>query len=199
MIKLVLFDLGKVLIDFDFKIAVANLRKHCRVDLFKVQALFYKSSFAKDWDRGLLSPEQFYGTVKEKLNLPLEMEEFMPIWNGIFSENTEMVQFARGIGKKKKVAILSNTNPWHAEHIRSHHPWVHDFDHFIASCDVHLLKPDPEIFTLALKRSGAVPGETLYIDDISENVRQARKMGIDAFVFRSYSQMIVEMKRRKLP
>src|SRR3989338_5120879 len=102
MINFILFDLGKVLIDFDFKIAVSNLRKHCRVDLFKVQALFYKSSFAKDWDRGLLSPEQFYGTVKEKLNLPLEIEEFMPIWNGIFSENTEMVQFARGIGKKKK-------------------------------------------------------------------------------------------------
>jgi FMN phosphatase YigB (HAD superfamily) len=134
MIKLVIFDLGKVLVDFDFKIAIKRLQKICPVNLFKVHSLFTNSPLTENWDKGLISESEFYHTVRSELDIPLEIHEFIPIWNEIFTEKQEMIELAKVIAAKKNVIILSNTNPWHVGYLKNRYPWLNCFHGFIASC-----------------------------------------------------------------
>jgi putative hydrolase of the HAD superfamily len=199
MIKLVLFDLGKVLIDFDFKIALEKLRQRCSLNWIKVHSLFRDSRLAEEWDKGLLAPEEFFATIQKELKLPLDMEEFKAIWNGIFAEKKDMIDLALSLTKKKKVVILSNTNPWHADYLRKNFFWLRSFQGMIASCDVKLMKPDPAIYRKALELASVEPAETLYIDDIPEFVKVGRQLGMDAILFKGHSQLLEDLKSRNLP
>lgn len=198
MIRLALFDLGKVLIDFDFAVAIQRIRKSQPLDLFKVKALFQNSDVARSWDKGLIAPEEFYRQVTDALNLKTSKQEFQIIWNEIFTEKREMIEFALSLCNGRKVSVISNTNPWHAEHIRRTYPWIHSFNHFIASCDVHLLKPDPRIFQIALDRNSVAAEETLYVDDLQENVSAAREMGMRAILFQGHKSLLSETKSLRL-
>lgn len=197
MIKFFIFDLGKVLIDFDFKFAVQKLRKSGSIDWKKIPALFRNSSLSEKWDKGLLSSQEFYDAIQKELRLSIQMSEFISIWNDIFTEKREMIELARFLNRKNKVFILSNTNPWHADHIRNNYQWIKEFE-FIASCDVKLLKPDPEIYRLTLKKAGHEPSETIYVDDIKEYADSARTLGIDAILFKSTRQLLRELKKRNI-
>ena len=198
MIKLVLFDLGNVLIDFDFSIAVERLQSLCPVNLIKVHKLFRDSDLAQQWDRGFLSSERFYDTIQKELDLPLSLEQFRPLWNEIFAEKPDMVRLARSLREKRKVFVLSNTNPWHMEYLRARCSWLNEFHGLIASCDVRMMKPDPGIYRLAMERAGVQPSETFYVDDIEDYVSAARSLGIDAVVFKGYPEFAREVERRGL-
>lgn len=195
-IKLFIFDLGKVLVDFDFSVAVKRIEKLCPVNPLKLAALFQRSELAEHWDKGILPPEQFYQWVQKEMNFPVGIEEFIPIWNEIFSENEEMIFLAKSLKHNYQVVVLSNTNPWHARYLEQRYSWLKDFDDFIASCDVHLLKPDTRIFDLVLKKRGAMPSETIYIDDIEKNVEGAMSLGINGLVFKSFPSLKKDLLSR---
>ncbi len=57
-----------------------------------------------------------------------------------------------------------------------------------------LVKPDPAIYALALKRFGLAPGEGYFIDDNEDNVRAARENGFAAHLFRDAPTLIAEMR-----
>jgi putative hydrolase of the HAD superfamily len=187
-----------VLIDFDFKIAIGRLQERCPVNLVKVHNLFRDSELSLQWDRGFLSSERFYETIQSELDLPLSLEEFKPFWNEIFAEKKEMIELARSLRGKRKIFVLSNTNPWHIDHLKERYGWLGEFDQVIASCDVRLMKPDPQIYRLALERAGVEPSETFYVDDIPAYVDSARALGIDAVLFKDYAGFLKEAARRGL-
>ncbi len=198
MIKHVILDLGKVLIDFDFAVALRSLEKLFPVDVLKLAKLFHTSTLADDLDRGMISPEEFFQAVQKTMNFPISMEDFVRHWNAIFTEKKEMVDLALKIKKMVPVTILTNTNPWHLEELRKNHSWVFGFQDVIASCEVRLLKPDPKIYRLALERTNALPEEVFYTDDISENVSAARKLGIQAVQFKDYASFLSRLTRAGL-
>ncbi len=132
------------------------------------------------------------------MNLPITKGEFVKIWNEIFTEMDDMIALAKNLNQRHKVMILSNTNSWHVSHLRKHHKWAFEFHDFVASCEVKLLKPDPEIYHLTLKRVNAKPEETFYTDDRPENIKAAKKLGIDAVIFKGYDSFLKEVKKRNL-
>ena len=198
MVRLIVFDLGKVLVNFDFNIAVRRLKERCPVDMVRAYSLFKNSDLAENWDKGEIPPETFFATIQKEMRLSVTQAEFRDIWNGIFTEKTDMIELARSLNRNNRVYVLSNVNPWHAEHLRKTYPWLGEFDGFIASCDVKLVKPDPAIFRLVLKKTGTAPGEVFYVDDIAEHVRAARKLGIDGHVFKGASGLVEELNKRNL-
>lgn len=199
MTKLILFDLGKVLVDFDFSVAVQRLHKICTFNPLKLYALFRNSDLAYSWDRGGVEPEAFFQTIQKEMKFPISQEQFMPLWNEIFTEKKEMVSLALSLQSRYKVWILSNTNVWHAAYLKEHYPWMGRVDGFVASCDVKMMKPDRKIYELVLEKAGAAAGETVYIDDIPEYVVAARNLGIDGIQFKNYNKLCDELKRRNIP
>ena len=198
MTKLVLLDIGKVLIDFDFQRAVQSLQKAVPVDLVKLAKLFKISSLTEDFDRGTIAEEPFFQAIQKEMNFPMSLADFTVHWNCIFMENKEMVDLALRLKKNYMVSILTNTNPWHVAELKKNHPWVFEFQDFIASCEVKLMKPDPEIYRLALRRAKVRPEEVFYVDDIAENIVSAEKLGIDVVRFRSYAVLLKEIEKRNL-
>ncbi len=198
MTRAVIFDLGRVLIDFDFKIAGARLLKRCPVNMPKLLSLLTQHDLANQFDRGMIDEKEFFETICVKTGLPISMEEFIGFWNEIFTEKDEMVKLAHMLKGKHKVGILSNTNPWHVEHFRKKHSWVFGFDAFIASCDVKMMKPEPAIYSTALKQLGVKPEEAFYTDDIEENIDAAKALGMDAVLFKGYEGFVKEVRKRGL-
>lgn len=198
MKKVFIFDLGKVLLDFDFRIALARIRNHTNCKDQEIFQFFRNSRIAEGWDKGTISEKEFYASARSGLNLKIGMEEFKEIWNEIFSEKKEVIDFALSLKKFFKIAVLSNTNPWHLNYIRAQYNWMQELGSLIASCEVGLLKPDPEIFKIALKILGVSPEETFYTDDLSENVKAAKRVGIEAYVFKGLEGLRQELKSQAL-
>ena len=71
-------------------------------------------------------------------------------------------------------------------------------DDIIISGDVGQIKPDPEIYEIALKRIGRPAPECLFIDDSLANIEQARRMGFAVVHFQSPEQLERELKTLKL-
>ena len=193
-----IFDLGRVLLDFDFSLAQRVLEKHHGVPADRMRIVLEDVQLLHDWDRGVMTSRQFYQKLCRAFGLDLPMPEMRTIWNEIFTEKKEMIQLARRILRKKNAVILSNINPWHADYIRQQYAWVLEFKEFITSCDLNMRKPDPEIYRWAMKKHGAKPEHTLYFDDIAEFVQSARQVGIDGILFKDHARLAAELKKRGL-
>jgi putative hydrolase of the HAD superfamily len=194
MIKLVIFDLGNVLLKFDFTVAARRLEKVCSGDPMEVFNVLKDSNLARDWDMGILSPEDFYTGIQRHTGCKLSLEEFLPIWNEIFTEDRGTINLAMEVKKDHKIMILSNTNPWHVAYIRTRYPWVRDFDGIIASCDVRLMKPDRAIYELSLEKAGVRPEESIFIDDLERNVAGAKAAGMGALHFSGHAQLRKDLR-----
>jgi glucose-1-phosphatase len=196
VIRNVIFDLGKVLIDFDFDLAIRKLVQHHQVDPLRLFALFRDTQLARKWDSGALSGDEFHAAIQKTLGIDLPLTTLVPIWNEIFSEKPEMVRLYHNLAAHFPALVLSNTNPWHAEYLKTHYPWLGQKGHFIASCQAKRMKPDQELFQQALDLLGAQAQETLYVDDIPEFVESACLMGIQGIVFKDYASLLDELQKR---
>ena len=75
------------------------------------------------------------------------------------------------------------------------------FDRFagiLVSGEERLVKPDPAIYALALKRFGLAPGEALFVDDRAENVAAADAAGLVGHVFTGAGELCGELERQGL-
>jgi epoxide hydrolase-like predicted phosphatase len=79
-------------------------------------------------------------------------------------------------------ACLSNTNDHHWRHMLgdSAYPTVCSFQVKLASHELRLLKPEPEIYARALQQFHCAPHEVVFFDDLLENVRAAQSCGWNA-------------------
>lgn len=191
-LKAVIFDLGRVVLDFDHWIGVnkiASLSKKTPQEIFD---FFFDSKLTQKFESGKVTPENFFRRVKKDLHLKIKYKEFLPIWSEIFiftDNNKEVYSIAKGLKGKYKTAILSNINELHLEYIERTFPVFDAFDRVFASCRMGAIKPERKIYIEALKALEALPNETFYVDDRPELVKQARRLGIRAFVFTGVGQL----------
>ncbi len=185
--KAYIFDLGRVLVDFDIDIA---LQKLCEFSLLKTDfqslndLLFrrYRNLFINH-ELGILTSEQFHAEISNIFCLKLSYEQFTEIWAGIFTENKKIIGFLNKISGSPKI-VLSNIDPIHWKRAKSFSV-VKDYfldKECITSFDIGLRKPDRRIYELALSR---LPrnADIYYIDDIKENVAAGNAVGLIALQY----------------
>jgi glucose-1-phosphatase len=197
-VKALLFDLGRVLIDFDHRRAAAAIAGFTRKSPEEIYEMFFDSKLTRMFEEGKLEPEAFYGKIKQRLRLKLRYEQFVPMWDEIFfltPENREVHALAQKLRGHYSVSLLTNINALHLAYIREHFPVFDAFDRVFASCELGLAKPDPRIYSRVLKELGAKPGEAFYTDDRPELIAQARIMGIRAFVYTGPAQLVQDLGR----
>jgi glucose-1-phosphatase len=188
----IIFDLGKVLIDFDHRIATAKLAPLSRMPAEEIYSLFFDSKLTKQFEEGQIEPGEFYGKVKRILKLKLRYEQFVPIWNQIFflsEDNREVYALARKLKESYTVSMLSNINALHFAYIKEHFPIFDAFHHVFTSYELGHMKPDPRIYSIVLKQLNVKPGEVFYTDDRAELIEKARTMGIRAYQYTGVAQL----------
>ncbi len=130
----------------------------------------------------------------ERLDLPPEelpalQEAF---WDGDRLD-VDLVNLVRRQRQSYTTALLSNAFSDLRAVITGHWKIDDAFDEMIISAEVKLMKPDPEIYRLALDRTRVAPSEAVFIDDFQVNVEGARAVGLHAIHFRRPDQAIAEL------
>lgn len=196
MIKLVLFDLGKVLVDFDFERVFKRLTQSSPYSLSHIQRYFEHNPLWEVFEEGKLSPQQFVAHVTKELQLKLPEAAFVEIWSDIFWENTPVVELMRRVRLNRyPVYIISNVNAIHLAHIQRRFSVLQEVDYVVASCEVGIRKPAPGIYQQALDHAQVKPQAAVFIDDTLGHVEAARQLGIHGIHYQEPERLAQEFHR----
>jgi putative hydrolase of the HAD superfamily len=197
MIKTVIFDMGKVIIPFDFKRGYDRMAPLCNYEAAQIPERLRSCDLVTRFEEGRMAPEEFVRELSGILELKATHEEFCGIWSSIFLPDTLIPEeLLVGLKQRYRLILLSNTNAIHFEMVRENYPLLRHFDHLVLSYKVGALKPSPEIYAEALRHANCAPEECFFTDDIPAYVEGARAAGIDAVQFESHEQIERELKVR---
>ncbi len=195
--KAILFDLGRVLIHFDFRRGYRALEGLCPYAADEIPKRLAGTGLVEQFETGLVEPREFVDQMRRILDLNVDYDQFCGIWSSIFTETLIPESMLEGLGRRYRLVLVSNTNALHFEMIReAYGHLLRHFDDLILSYEVRAMKPQPEIFQAALEVAGCLPQECFYTDDITAYTEAARRMGIDAVTFVSRQQLEGELRGR---
>ncbi len=197
MIKAVIFDLGRVIVPFDFMRGYARISELTGIPAGDVSARIKPTGLVERFESGQIEPRPFVQELSAVLGLNCTYDEFCDIWSSIFLPHTLVPDsLLEAIAKKYRLVLLSNTNAIHFDMIRENYPILRHFHALVLSHEVGAMKPSPLIYQRAVEAAGCRPEECFFTDDIPEYVEGARKHGIDAVQFQSAAQIEVELRKR---
>jgi putative hydrolase of the HAD superfamily len=197
VIKTVIFDLGKVLIPFDFSRGYRAMEKYCDYPAAEIPKRIGATDLVHRFETGLVEPRDFVEQLSRMLDLRVTYEQFCEIWSSIFLPDTLVPEsLLAGIGARYRLLVLSNTNAIHFDMVRQNYPMLRHFDDLVLSYEVKAMKPSPAIYREAIARAQCRPEECFYTDDIAAYVEGARRQGIDAVQFESCAQLERELAAR---
>ena len=194
MIKVIFLDLGKVIIDYDPSIPLAQLTKYSILPIPKIKEILSKSDILSNFDLGIFSKEDFYIAMCKDLKLDISKEEFKTLWNSLFLPVPLLSEtLLLSLKLEHSIFLLSNTNEIHFDFIWQHYPVVWHIENHLLSYQLRKMKPDPSIYQIAISRSGVLPEEIFFADDRIENVEGALSAGIQATLFESERQLTLAL------
>jgi len=187
-VKLIVFDMGHVFVDFEWEEVCKGFYTrsgHTRDEFKKVLA--YVGGLG--YERGTITTENFLSELNSKLGITLTLEEFTTLWNATFRENAEMAKLLQELSLKYPLYLLSNTNEIHYKHLQDSFNVARHFKELILSYQVGMAKPDRGIYEIVLKRSGLAAEHCLFVDDLPHNVQAAQSVGMHAIQFKGIDDL----------
>lgn len=186
----IFFDLGNVLVHVDKQLAIRKLSELTGRNMVEITELI---SLEKEeaFERGEMTSLEYLAYFREKFQLPesLTLEELTRWWIVPFTPNEPVLAMLPKLRRQTKIFLLSNTNAIHIEAVEGAYRILPRLDGAILSYEVGFLKPDREIYEIALERAGASPENSIFIDDLEENIEGAKKVGMRTHRFTSATDL----------
>ena len=200
-IKTIWFDLGNVILDFDFGPAYRKLTRYTDRSAAEIERYFLSNpALEHDLDEGRVPGQALYRRLVRDLGIRgLAFRDFKAIWNKIFEPNADMVRLLGRLHKNGyRLILISNTNHLHYDHVARRYPFLKKYFHrHILSYKLKVRKPKPGIYERALAVSGAGPEEIYYTDDRCEMTDAAGKgHGVHCHTFRGFGGLVRDLARR---
>ena len=175
-IETVIFDIGNVLLTFDYFIAERALLEQTGQKVAPSIEELHPHRIAHE--TGEITRGDFIRIVREAFSHDGPEDHFLDVWSRIFEVNTPMVEWARTLHGKTPLYLLSNIGCIHHDHIFQEYDFFGGlFRDGVYSYQAGVMKPKPLIFEIARTQFGVDPSTTLYIDDLLENVQAAEASG----------------------
>src|SRR6185295_3876632 len=169
--SIVVFDLGKVLVDFDYSIAAKKIAAKTQLPWAKVKEHFDHSPLLYRYETGLMTRQEFYDEACRATSFSGTLDDFSGYFADIFWEIPAMIEAHAALRNRGiPTYIFSNTNDLAVTHIRRNFPFFANFDGHILSYEVGAMKPDAKIYEALEKMSGKRGADILYLDDRQENI-----------------------------
>jgi len=199
MIKNLIFDFGDIFINLDKPATARELSKYGFKGLTPEL-----ESFLQQYEKGLIDTDEF---VKRGIEFfPLASEtNFKDAWNAILLDfPLERLEFIENLANENKyrLFLLSNTNALHIENIietfgdANFNRLKDCFEKFYLSHEIHLRKPDTDIYQFVLDENNLIASECLFIDDTKENTDSAEKLGIKTWHLQVGKEDIINLKSK---
>lgn len=177
-VRAVVFDLGKVLLDFDYRIAIQQLVPRTRLSIDELNRLINQSTLLHDYETGSLKTPEFFRQVQAASGFDGDLTEFAAMFANIFTPIEPMVALHAELRLRRiPTFILSNTNDLAIQHIRARFPFFQRFDGYVLSYEHGSMKPAPPLYEITERLAGARGSELFYVDDRPENVVTALERG----------------------
>lgn len=192
----IVFDLGNVLFKFDPKEILEDLFEDESVKKRIIKGVF-QTKIWSELDRGTISYEEACRIWLEKNpELQKELKLLLENWHKYLIPIEENISLLYELKSKgKKLYVLSNFHEHAFNYITSLHSFFELFDGMIISYQVNLLKPEKEIFKLLLDEYNLVPEQTVFIDDVLQNVQVAEQVGIKGILYKDPSQLREQLEK----
>jgi putative hydrolase of the HAD superfamily len=181
MIKVILFDLGGVLVELTGVPVMLEWTNH-RYDEEALWEAWLNSPVVRSFEKGCSTAEQFADGLIKEMDLPVDRAEFIHRFRewpkGLFPGVPDLLE---GLRDRYTLACLSNSNGLHWPILMNDMGLEKMFRYRFASHLMKKLKPDRASFEYVLHHLGCRASSVLFLDDNAINVKSAREMGMFAY------------------
>lgn len=197
--QVVVFDLGKVLVDFDYGIAMRRIAARGRITAADLGHFFTHAPLLCRYEMGLLTSEEFYKELCAVTGFCGTFDEFSLLFGDIFVPIEPMVELHAALRQQDiPTFILSNTNELAVRHISRSYPFFAGFQGYILSYEHGVMKPEPRIYEIAETVCGHAGAEILYLDDRPENIAAAAERGWQVILQETPEKTLMAMRETGL-
>jgi glucose-1-phosphatase len=180
-IDALIFDIGNVLVPFDWRPAESRLRERCMNFAGKSVAEFREH--IKRLDLGELTGKEFSSITMPLIGFLGDETEFVAIWNSIFTANPTMERAIENLKGRYPLFLISNISDLHLGYLTQNYDVLGCFADGVYSFRARCAKPDRKIFEIALDQFGVNPVTTAFVDDLAVNVLSASDLGLKAIQY----------------
>ncbi len=187
-IKNIIFDLGGVLFNLDYKQSLIAINKLLAIDI-NADSVLKKDilNHIAGYNKGYITTERFIWKFQRLASGKTPQgQDIIRAWNAMMlGWNPEVFEMLATLKKKYNLYLLSNINEIHFKfYEKSLTPYgglSHFESHFIQtyySHKIHLVKPEKEAYSFVINQHDLQSSETIFIDDTEENIISAQALGI---------------------
>jgi len=194
-LRAIIFDIGRVLVRIDVARAMQSLASGTALSPAEIWSAIEKDPRWPDWQEGRMAPRDWYLHLGRRFGGDFTFEQFTEIWNRVLDPSPihEDSLFQR-LSRTYRLALLSNTDPLHVQHLEANFTFFRFFPTRIYSCSVGASKPNPLIYREALGALKVQAHEAVYVDDIAVYVEAAQRLGMGGIQFQSSAQLVSDLK-----
>lgn len=200
--KAVIFDLGRVLVNYDTRKTCKALAAYTHLSLEEIHDAMFTGvglkTIRQPYEIGAFDCDSFFKKVCEHIHLKeVEFEEFSRHWGDIIGPPDGTHDLVRRIPSDITMGILSNIDPLNwavAEYL----PMISENflrEYWTLSFAEKCAKPDEAIYLTAAKRVSHEPAAIVYVDDRPENVEAAAKLGMKAEQYNCLLEPVSNLER----
>jgi len=179
--RTLIFDIGNVLVTFDFTRASRIVAANSDVDADAV--LRTVSSIKDELESGRMDEHAFFTEAMKLVGFRGTASEFESAWCDIFEENGPMKQFIASLPEDVRLLLLSNTNEPHKRWLLKTYGIFEAFEGGIFSHEAKCMKPEDEIYRQLIEGYGLDPAECFYIDDLPANIEAGKRHGLHCHLY----------------
>lgn len=194
MVKAFLFDIGNVILRFDFAVAMRRLAG--KMDPVSESVMEMIEPLKLAYESGQIPRAEFLQKIGEVIRYTGTEPELISAWEEIFTENFPMTELIQKLHGRYPLYLLSNTSDLHVDYMLRMYPVFRLFDEGVYSYRAGCCKPGREIFEVAVTQLRLTPSETVFIDDLAPNIATARELGFRAIQYdhENHASLLAELE-----
>ena len=198
-IRAFLFDIGNVLLKFDFAKALRAIAAESEV-ASEIEALGLIDRIKVAYEDGQIDRPSFLRGAFDVLKYRGTDATFIAAWENIFEPNEPMIALVNQLAGQFPLYLLSNTNDIHREYFLRQYPFFQHFKGGTYSDTARASKPGREIYEIACRDHRLAAAETFFIDDLLPNIETARGLGFHAHHYHSdrHDQLLEDLRAQNV-
>jgi epoxide hydrolase-like predicted phosphatase len=197
-INTIIFDFGGVIYKTPKSHQLRKIQRFFRIkvdpELLEMLEKKENSQIIREMCLGVIPEEKMWTTIATKLGVkPWVYRFFRRRLTSKKYLNKALVKFLVELSRNYKIGILSNAGDQTRSLLEDVFNLDRYVDEIIISAEEKMIKPDRQIYQLAVERLDTLPETSLFIDDQLVNVQAARDFGMKAVQFIETEQAIAEI------
>jgi putative hydrolase of the HAD superfamily len=193
-IKNIIFDLGGVILNIDFKLTFEAFRKLGLENFNEIYSKLQQTDLFNQFEIGRITPDEFRLELLKHCRSGTDFHQIDAAWNTLLLDlPKERLELLNILNKKYRMILLSNTNEIHIKELAvrlnkqyGFNSLSHLFEKIYYSFEIGCRKPDKQSYAYVLEENGLLPDETLFIDDNHQNIDGAISLGIHGIYIKPY-------------